>query len=54
MNLQELWKRAINKGIDKEMLGWPPPCWGTYYQPERPLRMTGNKVSEKNKMSKCV
>lgn len=44
MNLQKLWKKAINQIVEQEMLGWPPPCWGTYHQPERPIQNLGENL----------
>ena len=36
--------RGITSG---EEFGWPPECWGTFYQPERPVNNTGDPVDEK-------
>ncbi len=34
--MQDRCKTIINKIVEREIGGWPPPCWGMYYQPERP------------------
>lgn len=28
---------AISEMTANEELGWPPVCWGGFYQPERPI-----------------
>lgn len=28
--------KAVNSIIDIETYGWPPVCFGVFYQPERP------------------
>ncbi|MEG0835000.1 MAG: hypothetical protein RR415_12475 [Ruthenibacterium sp.] len=29
--------KKIKQIGDFELLGWPPDCWGSFYQPERPF-----------------
>ncbi len=36
--LEELAAKAANTIIDIEIYGWPPICFGTFYQPKRPTR----------------
>lgn len=35
--VEKLCKVVVNKLIQQEIDGWPPPCLGTYHQPERPV-----------------
>ena len=34
--LEEYAAKAVNKIIDIEINGWPPICFGTFYQTKRP------------------
>lgn len=34
--LEKLASKAVNTIIGKEINGWPPICFGTFYQPKRP------------------
>ena len=34
--LEKLAAKAVNAIIDSEIYGWPPVCFGMFYQPNRP------------------
>ena len=34
--LEKLAAKAVNAILDIEIYGWPPVCFGTFFQPERP------------------
>ena len=34
---EKLVSKVIHGIISREEYGWPPDCWGTFYQPERPV-----------------
>lgn len=35
---EKIMSNTIRRIITDEELGWPPVCWGPFYQPERPVR----------------
>ena len=53
--LEKLASKAINTIIGIEIYGWPPVCFGTFYQPKRPetkhtesIGLPREKTSSKN------
>lgn len=34
---EKLVSKAIQRIVSSEEYGWPPDCWGPFYQPERPV-----------------
>ena len=40
MEKRKSWKvmvaQKLQSKIEKEKWGWPPSCWGDFYQPKRP------------------
>lgn len=47
MNLDSIAKTAVKKIVSAEEIGWPPPCWGFFYQPERPSKTTKKDNEDK-------
>lgn len=35
---EKIMSNTIRRIITDEELGWPPVCWGPFYQPERPVQ----------------
>ena len=48
MNLDSIAKTAVTRIVSVEAIGWPPPCLGIFYQPERPARITKEGSKDKN------
>lgn len=38
---EKIASNIIRKIVVREEMGWPPVCWGVFYQPERPVRKGG-------------
>jgi len=53
--LEKLAVKAVNAIVDTEIYGWPPVCFGTFYQPKRPTasrRRTSVSLREKDSKEK--
>ena len=52
--LEMLVAKAVNAIVDIEIYGWPPVCFGTFFQPERPEVLTNNtsKLSNETTVEK--
>lgn len=35
---EKIISKVIRGIVSGEEYGWPPDCWGTFYQPERPVQ----------------
>lgn len=35
---EKIVSKVIRGIVSREEYGWPPDCWGTFYQPERPVQ----------------
>lgn len=35
---EKIASKVINGITSTEQFGWPPDCWGLFYQPERPTQ----------------
>lgn len=35
---EKIVSNVLRRIISDEEFGWPPECWGTFYQPERPVQ----------------
>ena len=49
--LEKLASKAANTIISNEINGWPPICFGTFYQPKRP---TENREHESRALKKSI
>lgn len=49
--LEKLASKAVNTIIGIEIYGWPPICFGTFYQPKRP---TENREHESSSLKKSI
>ena len=51
MSLDSIAKTTVKKIVNTEAIGWPPPCWGIFYQPERPAKITVKGNEDKKSTS---
>ena len=51
--IEKMAAKAVNTIIDIEIYGWPPICFGTFYQPKRPTEQAKELIRlSKGKASK--
>lgn len=48
---KEIASKVLHGIISREEFGWPPVCWGTFYQPERPVHCKDVRNDAEDKTS---
>lgn len=51
--IEKIVSKTIHGIVSQEMMGWPPVCWGVFYQPERPKAETPAKQNENTSESEA-
>lgn len=44
--INDVAKTIVAKMVKQEEDEWPPSCWGTFYQPERPNCKSTNHIEQ--------